>query len=359
MNAWRRVLAVMAKEFIQMRRDRLTFAMMIGVPVIQLTLFGFAINTDPKHLPSVVVAAHMGPAARALLARAEATGYFRLLGRAAPDAAERMMRRGEVQFVFWLDPRFEEKLARHERPWLGVIADATDPVAVGAPLAALARLAAQAPAPVDLRVMERYNPDRRAQNNIVPALMGVILTMTMVLITAVALARERERGTMEYLLATPVRPWEVIVGKIVPYIFVGYVQVGLILLAALGIFHVPVRGSLLLVLVLLLPFIAANLGLGVLFSTLARNQMQAMQMSFFFFLPSILLSGFMFPFRGMPGWAQGIGELLPLTHILRIVRGVLLKGAGLADVAGELVPILGFFAFSFSLALVRLRRSRW
>ncbi len=342
-----------------MRRDRLTFAMMIGVPVIQLTLFGFAINTDPKHLPSVVVAAHLGPAARGLLARAEATGYFRFLGVVAPDAAERMLERGEAQFAFWFDPRFEEKLLRHERPWLGIVADATDPVTVGAPLAALARLAARAAsAPVDLRVIERYNPERRAQNNIVPALMGVILTMTMVLITAIALARERERGTMEYLLATPVRPWEVIVGKIVPYVFVGYVQVGLILLAALGIFHVPVRGSLVLVLVLLLPFIAANLGLGVLFSTLARNQMQAMQLSFFFFLPSILLSGFMFPFRGMPDWAQALGELLPLTHLLRIVRGILLKGAGFADVAGELGPILGFFAFSFLLALVRLRRGR-
>ncbi|RME85681.1 MAG: ABC transporter permease [Zetaproteobacteria bacterium] len=350
---------MIAKEFIQMRRDRLTFAMMLGIPIIQITLFGFAINTNPKHLPAVVVAAHPSPFVREVLAEIEGTGYFAIRpGFASLAEAERLLRKGEVQFAFAFPPDLIRR-AMHRRAELLVIADATDPVAAQAALGALSALPALRGSPprVRLVVHRRYNPELRTQDNIVPGLLGVVLTMTMVLVTAVALARERERGTMEYLLITPIRPWEIIIGKLVPYIFVGYAQVLLLLSLAVGVFDVPIRGSVWLLLVAMLPFIAANLGLGVTFSTLAKNQMQAMQMSFFFFLPSILLSGFMFPFRGMPGWAQALGELLPLTHFLRIVRGILLKGWGAADLGPELAPIAAFFTFSLTLAVVRFRRT--
>ncbi len=354
---------MMAKEFVQMRRDRMTFAMMLGIPIIQLTLFGYAINTDPKHLPTAVVVHESTPATRSILARIENTGYFRILpGAFAAAEADAMLRRGQVQFVIRFPPRFSESLARGERPALLVAADATDPVASGNALAAVAALGATdatraPPGGFEVRIHRRYNPEGISQYNIVPGLMGVILTMTMVLVTAVAITREHEKGTMEYLLVTPVRPIEVMIGKLVPYIFVGYMQVALILVAAIELFHVPIRGSIPLVLTLMLPFIAANLGLGITISTLAKNQMQAMQMSFFFFLPSILLSGFMFPFRGMPDWAQWLGEALPLTHFLRIVRGILLKQSSAADILPELWPILAFFLVAMSIAAIRYRRT--
>jgi len=356
----RRIWAVMAKEFVQMRRDRLTFAMMIGVPFIQLVLFGFAINTDPKHLPAAVVATRTGPFVRELLAEASISEYLRLdSAPISPEQAQRGLVQGRYAAVLWIPPDFEARLLRHETPRLLVEIDGSDPVSATAVLRTLRSLPVlqHAQEKVALSVHLRFNPERSTRNVIVPALAGVILTMTMVLVTAIALARERERGTMEQLLVMPYRPLEIIVGKLVPYVFVGYLQVGLILLAARFVFDVPLRGSLALLLLLMLPFIAANLGMGVTFSTLARNQMQAMQMSFFFFLPSILLSGFMFPFLGMPAWAQAIGELLPLTHFLRIVRGILLKGASFSDVAPELWPILGFFVFSLTLAVVRFRRT--
>ena len=379
MSAWRdhfslrRLWAMISKEFIQMRRDRLTFAMMVGIPLLQLTLFGFAINSDPRELPTAALVAEDSPIARRFLAALANTGYFRIDERLASEAeADRLLAVGEVQFVLVVPSGFERALRRGERPQLLLLADASDPAATGNALAAVAELPqrvlaeelvgpwsglAQRPPPVDLVVQRRYNPEGISQYNIVPGLMGVILTMTMIMMTGLAITRERERGTMENLLATPVRPLEVMLGKITPYVLVAYVQVTLVLLAAWGIFEVPMRGSLLLLLGVVAVFVLANLTVGLLFSTLARNQMQAMQMTFFFFLPSILLSGFMFPFRGMPGWAQHIGELLPLTHFLRIVRGILLKGNDFTLIAPHLPPLLAFVSVTLALGLLRFRRT--
>ncbi len=371
--ALHRFWAVVLKEFVQMKRDRVTFAMMVGIPLLQLLLFGFAINSDPKHLPTAVLNADPGPFARTLVAAMRHSGYFELTHEVAAEAeAARLLQLGEVQFVVNIPSDFSRRILRGERPALLVEADATDPAATGPALSAmktvadrvfdrdltgpLARLRATA-GPVDFRVHAHYNPENITQYNIVPGLMGVVLTMTMVIITALAITRERERGTMENLLATPVRPFEVMIGKITPYIIVGYVQMALILLAARHLFAVPMVGSLALLCVVALFFIAANLAMGITFSTLARNQLQAVQMAFFFFLPSILLSGFMFPFRGMPEWAQWIGTCLPLTHFLRIVRGVLLKGNGVAEILPELWPILLFMTVAMAVGVKRYRQT--
>jgi ABC-2 type transport system permease protein len=368
-----RLWAMVLKEFIQMRRDRLTFGMMVGIPLLQLMLFGFAINSDPRHLPTAVRLADHGPFARALVTALQRSEYFAVVRETADEAeAERLLQRGEVQFVLNIPEDFSRRLLRGERPAMLLEADATDPAATGPALAAaralagpalerelagpLARLRAS-PEPVEFRVHAHYNPENITQYNVVPGLMGVVLTMTMVVITALAITRERERGTMENLLSTPVRPFEVMVGKIIPYIIVGYVQMTLILVAARFIFHVPLVGSLPLLYAVAFLFIAANLAIGITFSTLARNQLQAVQMAFFFFLPSILLSGFMFPFRGMPGWAQWIGSVLPLTHFLRIVRGILLKGSGLAALAPELWAMLAFLAAAMAIGVKRYRRT--
>ncbi|MGA3007793.1 MAG: ABC transporter permease [Opitutaceae bacterium] len=368
-----RLWAVVLKEFIQMRRDRVTFAMMIGIPLIQLTLFGFAINSDPKYLPTAIRNADRGPFARTLVAALGNSHYFTLVRETASEAeAERLLQLGEVQFVVNVPVDFTRKLLRGERPTVLVEADATDPAATGPALSAvktiadtlfdrdltgpLARLRAK-PGPVDFEIHAHYNPENITQYNVVPGLMGVVLTMTMVIITALAITRERERGTMENLLATPARPFEVMVGKILPYIVVGYIQVTLILLAARFIFHVPMVGSLPLLYAVSLIFIAANLAVGITFSTLAQNQLQAVQMAFFFFLPSILLSGFMFPFRGMPEWAQWVGTCLPNTHYLRIVRGILLKGNGLAEIAPEIWPLLIFVAVAMTVGVKRYRQT--
>ena len=373
MFAWHRFMAVLAKEFVQVRRDRLTFAMMIGVPVMQLVLFGFAINLDPKGLPAAVVAGEASPFSRSLVRALENSGYFRVVAQpAGEEAADRLIARGEVQFVLHIPADFSRRLQRGERPAVLIEADATDPAATSNALAAvqqvnltaldhdltgpLAGLQSRPPA-FELRVHRRYNPEGVTQYNIVPGLMGVVLTMTMVMMTALAMTRERERGTMENLLATPVRPLEVMIGKIVPYILIGYVQVAVILLAAVFVFDVPVVGSLALLSAVLVLFIATNLAVGFTFSTLARSQMQAMQMTMFFFLPSMLLSGFMFPFRGMPEWAQVLGEVLPLTHFLRIVRGILLKGNDAHQLLPELWPMLAFLLAAGALALARYRQT--
>ncbi|OYD80391.1 ABC transporter permease [Azospirillum brasilense] len=368
-----RFVAVMVKEFIQMRRDRLTFAMMVGVPVLQLVLFGFAINSDPKSLPTAVHAADSSPFARTLVSAMENSGYFDVTrGADSPAELDRLLAEGRVQFAVTIPAGFARDLQRGERPVLLVEADATDPAATSNALGALSTIARQAldpdligplahlrstPDPVELRVHRRYNPEGITQYNVVPGLMGVVLTMTMVMMTALAVTRERERGTMENLLAMPVRPFEVMLGKIVPFILVGYIQVVIIVLAARLLFGVPIVGSLSLLSVVLVLFIAANLAVGFTFSTVAKNQLQAMQMSFFFFLPSMLLSGFMFPFRGMPGWAQAVGEVLPLTHFLRIVRGILLKGNGPAEIAGEVAALLAFLAVVTVVALKRYRQT--
>jgi ABC-2 type transport system permease protein len=368
-----RLLAMMIKELIQLKRDRLTFAMIIAIPIIQMTLFGFAINGDPRRLPTAVVAQEQGPFTRSLVRALENTGYFEVVAPAADAAtAERLIERGDVQFVFTVPAGFERALLRGEQPALLLEADATDPSATGNAIGAVLQLATSAlrhdltgplatpagNAPAfEWRIHRRYNPEGITQYNIVPGLMGVILTMTMIMMTGLAVTREVERGTMENLLATPVHPLEVMVGKIAPYVGIGYVQVSIILLAARYVFNVPFEGNLALLLLGVLAFIAASLTVGITISSAAQSQMQAMQMTFFFFLPSLLLSGFMFPFRGMPRWAQFIGEALPLTHFLRLIRGVMLKGNGVVDVWPHIWPLLVFTAVVLAIGLKRFRKT--
>jgi ABC-2 type transport system permease protein len=368
-----RLWAVVMKEFIQMRRDRVTFGMMVGIPLLQLTLFGYAINSDPKNLPTALRLADQGPFARTLVAEMKTSAYFEIVKVTDSEAeVERLLRLGDVQFVVNIPDDFTRKVLRGERPTVLVEADATDPAATGPAIAAfralsdtaldrdltgpLARLRGR-PGPIDFEVHAHYNPENITQYNVVPGLMGVVLTMTMVIITGLAITRERERGTMENLLATPVRPFEVMLGKILPYIAVGYVQVSLILIAAKYLFNVPMVGSLVLLFFVSLLFIAANLAMGITLSTLAKNQLQAVQMAFFFFLPSILLSGFMFPFRGMPFWAQWIGTCLPITHFLRIVRGILLKGNGILEIMPEVWPIALFMTVAMAVGVKRYRQT--
>ncbi len=368
-----RVGAILLKELIQMRRDRLTFAMMVGIPIVQLILFGFAINTDPKHLPAAALVEDTSRFGRSIFAAMGNSRYFDFVADAGSEArAAEMLARGEVAFVVTVPADFGRDLVRGARPALLLQADATDPAAASSAVGAIAEIVRSGLAhdlrgpleglragepPVDVVVHRMYNPEGITQYNIVPGLLGVVLTMTTILMTAMALTRELERGTMENLLAMPARPAEIMVGKILPYIGLGFIQVGVILAAAWTIFTVPMLGSLIVLLLALLVFIAANVTLGYTFSTLARTQMQAMQMTFFFFLPSILLSGFMFPFRGMPVWAQWIGEVLPLTHFLRIVRGIVLKGNGIPEILPELGAIAVFLAAVATIALLRYRRT--
>ena len=371
--SFRRLLAVFLKEFVQMRRDRLTFAMMVGIPLMQLTLFGYAINSDPKQLPTAVLSYEASDLTRSFVAALQNTGYYRVVRVAASRGeVDRLLDRGEVLFAVTIPAGFTRDLIRGDRPVLLVEGDATDPIATGNALGALATLnerglahdlkgplqgLAPGEPPFELRVHRRYNPEGITSYNIVPGLVGTILTMTMVIMTSLAVTRERERGTMENLLAMPVTPLEVMVGKLLPFIGVGFVQVLVIVGAARLLFGVPMLGSAWVLLLCLLTFIAANLVVGFLFSTLAKNQLQAMQMSFFFFLPSILMSGFMFPFKGMPAWAQALGEILPLTHFLRIVRGVMLKGNGLAEAWPNLWPLLVFMLAMATLAIARYQRT--
>ena len=370
---WHRFWAVVVKEFIQMRRDRLTFGMMVGIPMVQLILFGYAINSDPKHLPTAIYSADNSVFSRTIVWGLRNSSYFDITREAKNETDIRqMLARGEVQFAVEIPVDFSRKLLRGEKPDLLLEADATDPAAVGYAEAAvnlltttvldrdltgpLAKLRGAAP-PFNLVTHPHYNPEAITQYNIVPGLMGVMLTMTMIIITGLAITRERERGTMENLLSTPVHPGEVIIGKIVPYIAVGYVQVFLILMAAKFLFDVPIVGSVPLLVALTFLFIVANLAVGITFSTIAKNQLQAVQMAFFFFLPSLLLSGYMFPFRGMPGWAQDIGECLPLTHYLRVVRGILLKGNGMAEVMPDLWPIVLFLVVMLAIGIKRYRQT--
>lgn len=368
-----RFWAMVFKEFIQMRRDRLTFGMMIGIPIMQLILFGYAINSDPKHLPAAVLLADHGPQGRTLLYAIKNSGYFDFVREVKTEAeGQETLARGEVQFVVNIPQNFTRDLLRGDRPAVLIEADATDPAATGNAFGALRTLLntalqndfrgplaflSEKSSSIDLRIHALYNPENITQYNIVPGLMGVVLTMTMMLITAIAITRERERGTMENLLSMPTRPLEVLIGKIIPYIFVGYIQAGLIIAAAHVFFHVPMLGSLGLLLAVTLVFIIANLAMGIMFSTVAKSQLQAMQMVFFFFLPSILLSGFMFPFRGMPVWAQAIGEIFPLTHFLRIVRGILLKGNGLDEIVLQLWQIVLFAVIALTIGVKRYRRT--
>ena len=371
--SFHRFWAIVLKEFIQMKRDRVTFAMMVGIPLMQLTLFGYAINSDPKHLPTAIRSADQGPFARTFISALKQSKYFTFVQEAATEAeTQRLLQLGDVQFVINIPEDFSRRLLRGERPTVLVEADATDPAATGPALSAVKTLAATVlnrdlsgpvarlratEGPIEVQVHAHYNPENITQYNVVPGLMGVVLTMTMVVITALAITRERERGTMENLLATPVRPFEVMVGKILPYIVVGYIQLTIILIAARFLFDVPMVGNLGLVYAAALLFIAANLAVGITFSSIAQNQLQAVQMAFFFFLPSILLSGFMFPFRGMPVWAQWIGSCLPNTHFLRIIRGIMLKGNGVVEIAPELWPLALFLAVAMTVGVRRYRQT--
>ena len=362
-----RLVALLIKEMIQMRRDRVTFAMMLGVPLMQLMLFGFAINTDPKALPAALVSPTQDRYTRAMVTALELTGYYRFIAPNATEGeAEDMISRGEVAFVVTVPSDFGRRIERGDHASILIEADATDPsVASGAistlstvANSALLREAGQAQVSsngLEIIVHRRYNPEGITQYNIVPGLLGVILQLTMVMMTAMALTREVERGTMENLLSMPANPLEIMLGKVVPYLIVGAVQVVVVLVSAKLVFNVPFVGSLSLVLAGVFVFVLALVILGYLLSTVSRTQMQAMQLTFFFFLPSLLLSGFMFPYRGMPDWAQVIGEIFPLTHFLRLIRAVMLKGADFSAVAG---PFFALVLFAFGLAVLALFRFR-
>ena len=368
-----RTWAVFVKEFQQILRDRLTFGMAVGIPILQLVLFGYAINSDPKQLPTAVVTAEQGPLVRSLVTALQHTQYFRVVQTGGSEAqADEAMARGQVQFIVVVPPGFERDLLRGQRPTLFVAADATDPAAAGNAIAALGNLAPRAlahdlqgalrplagtPPPYEVRVHRRYNPEGLSRFNIVPGLIGTILTMTMIMFTGLAMTRERERGTMENLLATPVRPAEVMLGKIAPYVVIGYVQLMVILGAARVLFAVPMVGSRPLLGAMIGVFIVANLAVGFTFSTLARNQLQAVQMTLFFFLPSMLLSGFMFPFFGMPKWAQFIGNVLPLTYFNRLVRNIFLKGGEWGDLWPNIWPMMIFTVVVMTIATLFYRKT--
>ncbi len=366
-----RLRALLVKESIQMRRDRLTFAMMLGIPLIQLMLFGFAINTDPKELPAALVAPTQDRFTRAMVSALELTGYYRFIAPGATATeAEELIARGDVAFVVTVPSDFGRRIERNDHATLLIEADATDPSVASGAISTLGTVAADAlnreagltaegktVTGPSIIVHRRYNPEGITQYNIVPGLLGVILQLTMVMMTAMALTREIERGTMENLLAMPATALEIMLGKILPYLVVGGVQVAVVLVASKLIFDIPFVGDLALLLSGVFVFVFALVILGYLISTVARTQMQAMQLTFFFFLPSLLLSGFMFPYRGMPGWAQALGELLPLTHFLRLIRSIMLKGADAQTVAGSFAA-LAVFALAVSIvSLLRFRRT--
>lgn len=368
-----RVFALLGKEFIQMRRDRMTLALLLGIPLMQLFLFGYAINMVPRHLPAALIVSDSGPFANSMVAALANSSYYDIGHTTySRDEARKLLAENRVAFAIEIPANFSRDVVRGANPSLLVEADATDPAASSAAVSALNGLAtsalrddlvgplkARAAAPPAFTVMVHnlYNPEANTQFNVVPGLLGVILTMTMVMATSIALTRERERGTYENLLAMPARPFEIMVGKITPNIFVGAIQAGLILAVAKYIFHVPMIGSFWLLAAAGTIYITALLAVGYTISTIARNQMQAMQMTFFFFMPSILLSGFAFPFRGMPVWAQWIGEVLPITHFLRIVRGILLKGNGWVEIWPDVWPMALFLVVAGSLAVARFRQT--
>ena len=365
--------SIVLKEFLQLRRDRVTFGMIVALPIVQLLLFGFAINSDPRHMPTAVIVAEHSDFSRTFIAAMENTTYFKIV-RTMPDEASgrEALLRGDVQFVVNIPHDFSRRLLHGDRPQILVEADATDPSATGQAIAALSQLpdtvaridlkgalaplAGGKPA-FDVNVHRLYNPEGITQYNIVPGLMGTILTMTMVMMTGLAMTRERERGTMENLLATPVQPIEVISGKIVPYIFIGLIQASIIVLAAHYVFDVPFLGSVLAVYLATLLFIAANLTVGITLSSLASNQLQAVQLTFFYFLPNTLLSGFMFPFAGMPTWAQWIGNVLPMTYFNRMVRSIMLKGSGWIELWPNVWPVALFTVIVMGIAVRFYKRT--
>ena len=363
--------SIVLKEFTQLRRDRLTFAMIVGIPVMQTALFGFAINTNPKHLDTAVIDSDRSDITRSFLWAMQNSSYFKIVEELPNEqTGHEALARGQVLFVVNIPAGFTRQLLRHERPSLLIEADATDPSATGNALAALNGIAQSvgqreimgplkflggSPAPFDVRVHQLYNPESNTQYFVVPGLMGMVLTLTMIMMTGLAITRERERGTMENLLAMPATPLEVMTGKLIPYIGIGLIQATIILLAARYVFKVPFFGNVGAVYLSALLFIAANLTVGITFSSLAQNQLQAVQLAIFYFLPNILLSGFMFPFKGMPGWAQAIGNLLPLTYFNRLIRGILLKGNGWANSWPSVWP-MGVFTLALMVVAVATYR---
>lgn len=366
---WGRARAMLAKEFLQLKRDRLSFSMIVLIPLLQLLLFGYAINTTPRDLPTGVLLQESTDLSRSVLKAIENTRYFKVTERVrTAQEFDDLLQSGRVLFGIEIPVNFERDVRRGDRPAMLVAADATDPVAAGSALGALGQVVQTALAnerglpetgsPLfDIRIHARYNPGAVSALNIVPGLVGTILTMTMLIFTALSVTREIERGTMESLLAMPISPLEVMLGKIVPYVIVGFVQASIIIGVGVFLFGVPLMGNLPLLAALSTLFITANLSIGYTFSTIAQNQLQAIQMSFMFFLPNILLSGFMFPFAGMPGWAQWIGELLPLTHYLRIVRAIMLKGAELHNLQYDTLALAGLMLLAMTIAVSRFRRT--
>jgi ABC-2 type transport system permease protein len=366
---WRRSYAMLLKEFIQLRRDRVSFAMIVMIPVMQLMLFGYAINTTPRNLPSAVLLQEDSDLGRSILKAMENTAYFRFTREVhTVEEFDNLLQSGKVLFGVEIPRGFERAVRRGDKPALLVAADATDPVAAGSALAALSPLvqtalahdlhAGDPPAlPFEIRVHSRYNPAASSRLNIVPGLVGTILTMTMLIFTALSVTREIERGTMESLLSMPIKPVEVMFGKIVPYVLVGFVQASLIIGIGVLLFGVPILGSVLMLALLSTLFITTNLSIGYTFSTIVQNQLQAMQLSMMFFLPSILLSGFMFPFAGMPVWAQYLGECLPLTHYIRIVRAIMLKGAVIENLQYDTIALIALMLLAMTIAVTRFRRT--
>jgi ABC-2 type transport system permease protein len=366
---WRKTGAMLIKEFIQLRRDRVSFAMIIMVPLIQLLLFGYAINTNPRDLPTAVLLQERSDLARSILAALQNTKYFKVTQLPRNEAEmDALLASGKVLFAVEIPANFERNVRRGDKPAMLVAADATDPVAAGSALGALGQVILSALAhdhavpdapvmPFEIRTHARYNPAAATQLNIVPGLVGTILTMTMLIFTALSVTREIERGTMENLLAMPITPVEIMLGKIIPYVMVGIVQASMIIGMGVLLFGVPIIGNLAVLAVLSTLFIAANLSIGYTFSTIAQNQLQAMQMTIMFFLPNILLSGFLFPFAGMPTWAQWMGEALPLTHYLRIVRSIMLKGSSLGDLRYDAIALCVLMLVAMSIAVTRFRRT--
>ncbi|MEJ2228987.1 MAG: ABC transporter permease [Alphaproteobacteria bacterium] len=364
-----RINAILVKEFIQLQRDRLTFATMIMIPLMQLVLFGYAINTTPRDLPTAVLLQENSDVGRSILAALENTNYFKVTHHAKSVAEfDRLLASGDVMFAVEIPAGFERALRRGDRPALLVAADATDPVASGTALSVLGKITQVAlqndrsipqttAPPFEIRSHARYNPAAVTQLNIVPGLLGIILTLTMLIYTSLSVTRELERGTMESLLSMPVNPLEIMLGKITPYIFVGFMQAILIFVAGVGLFGVPMQGNILALALLTTLFIATNLSIGYTFSTVAQNQLQAVQMSMMFFLPNVLISGFAFPFAGMPKWAQWLGEVLPLTHFIRIVRGIMLKGSTVTDLHIEVIWLVGLMLIVMMIAIKRFRRT--
>jgi ABC-2 type transport system permease protein len=366
---WRRSYAMLVKEFIQLRRDRVSFAMIVMIPVMQLLLFGYAINTTPRHLPTAVLIQEDSDLARSVLKALENTSYFRFT-REVHSVAEfdDLLQSGKVLFGVEIPRGFERAVRRGDKPALLVAADATDPVAAGSALGSLGMVVQTALAhdlhigdpaslPFEIRAHARYNPAAESRLNIVPGLVGTILTMTMLIFTALSVTREIERGTMESLLSMPIRPVEVMFGKIIPYVLVGFIQATLIIGIGVGLFGVPILGSVLMLALLTTLFITTNLSIGYTFSTIVQNQLEAMQLSMMFFLPSILLSGFMFPFAGMPVWAQYLGEGLPLTHYVRIVRAIMLKGATIQNLQYDTIALIALMLVAMTIAVTRFRRT--